>query len=79
MRQFGDVALEVADDWQARWQIGDHVRQVDTEELDSSLQQPNLSAAFQYDRQSWSLGVRVESRQIARPGVSCLSPSHGEF
>jgi len=63
VRQFGDVALEVADDWQARWQIGDHVRQVDAQELAASLQAASLSAAFQYDRQPWSLGVRIETRQ----------------
>jgi hypothetical protein len=62
VRQFGDVALQVADDWQARWQIGQNVRQVDAEDLEASLQQPNVSAAFQYDRQPWSLGVRVEAR-----------------
>jgi hypothetical protein len=63
VRQFGDVALHVADDWQARWQIGDHLRQVDPDELEASLQQPNPTAAFQYDRRAWSLGVRVEPRQ----------------
>lgn len=63
VRQFGDVGLNVANDWQARWQIGDHVRQVDTSDLEASLRQDNLTAAFQYDRQPWSLGVRIEARQ----------------
>jgi len=63
VRQFGDVGLNVAKDWQARWQIGDHVRQVDTSDLEASLQQANLTAAFQYDRQPWSLGVRIEARR----------------
>jgi hypothetical protein len=63
VRQFGDVGLNVANDWQARWQIGDHVRQVDTNDLEASLRQDNLTAAFQYDRQPWSLGVRIEARQ----------------
>ncbi len=63
VRQFGDLAVEVANDWQARWQLGPAVRQVDIGDLDTSLQQPNLAAAFQYDRQPWSLGVRIASRQ----------------
>lgn len=64
VRQFGDVALTVADDWQTRWDIGNYVRQVDPSELDSSLQTSNPTAAFQYDRQPWSLNVRVTPRQL---------------
>lgn len=64
VRQFGDIALKVADDWQARWTIGSYVRQVDPSELDTSLQTPNPTAAFQYDRQPWSLIVRVTQRQL---------------
>jgi hypothetical protein len=63
VRQFGDVALEVAHDWQARWNPGTDIRQVDPAELDSSLQSPTLTAAFQYDRQPWSLNVEVAARQ----------------
>jgi len=63
VRQFGDVALEVARDWQARWNGGTNIRQVDPSELDSSLQRPTLTAAFQYDRQPWSLNVDVGARQ----------------
>jgi hypothetical protein len=63
VRQFGDVGLSVASDWQARWQIGDQVRQVDTSDLEASLQQANPTAAFQYDRQPWSLVVRIEARR----------------
>ena len=65
VRQFGDVALDVADDWQARWNIGSFVRQVDPAELDPSLQTSNLTAAFQYDRQPWSLKARVTPRQLS--------------
>ena len=64
VRQFGDVSLTVADDWQARWDIGSYVRQVDPGELDSSLQTSKPTAAFQYDRQPWSLNVRVTPRQL---------------
>ncbi len=59
IRQFGDVALAVADDWQARWEIGSYVRQVDPSELEPSLQTSKPTAAFQYDRQPWSLNVRI--------------------
>jgi hypothetical protein len=64
VRQFGDVAVEVAGDWQARWDISDYVRQVDPSELDEALQHADLTAAFQYDRQPWSLGVRITPRQF---------------
>jgi hypothetical protein len=64
VRQFGDVALNVADDWQARWEIGSYARQVDPSELDPTLQTFKPTAAFQYDRQPWSLGVRVARRQL---------------
>lgn len=64
VRQFGDVALRVSDNWQARWDAGEHVRQVDTSELDPTLQQPGLAGAFQYDRQPWSLPVGVSAREI---------------
>ncbi len=63
VRQFGDIALNVANDWQARWDIGHDVRQVDPAELENSLQRSDLSAAFQYDGQPWSLGVRISPRQ----------------
>ncbi|HEX5472400.1 MAG TPA: hypothetical protein VFW73_10960, partial [Lacipirellulaceae bacterium] len=63
VRQFGDIAINVANDWQARWDIGRDLRQVDPTELDSSLQRSDLSAAFQYDGQPWSLGIRVSPRQ----------------
>jgi hypothetical protein len=64
VRQFGDVAVVVADDWQARWNIGPNVRQVDASELDASLQQSGLRGAFQFDRQPWSLGVRIGTRKL---------------
>ena len=64
VRQFGDVALNVSDDWQARWTVGAFVRQVDPNDLDASLQNISPTAAFQYDRQPWSLKVRVTPRQL---------------
>jgi hypothetical protein len=64
VRQFGDVALNVAEDWQARWTTGSYVRQVDPSELETSLQTPSPTAAFQYDRQPWVLKTRVTPRQL---------------
>lgn len=64
VRQFGDVALNIADDWQARWEIGSYVRQVDPNEIDTTLQSFNPTAAFQYDRQPWSLNLRLARRQL---------------
>jgi hypothetical protein len=64
VRQFGDVSLSVSDDWQAQWQAGPFVRQVDPSELDSSLQSSNPTAAFQFDRQPWSLKVQVAPRRL---------------
>jgi len=64
VRQFGDIALEVAEDWQARWEIGDYVRQVDPSDINTSLQHAGLVASFQYDRQPWSLSVGISPRRI---------------
>jgi hypothetical protein len=64
VRQFGDVVLQVAPDWQANWDVGLNLRQVDPTEVDTSLQQPDVTAAFQYDREPWSLPVRVAARKF---------------
>ena len=64
VRQFGDVSLTVSDDWQAQWQAGPFVRQVDPSELDTSLQSSSPTAAFQFDRQPWSLKVQVAPRRL---------------
>jgi hypothetical protein len=63
VRQFGDISLTVANDWQARWNAGAFIRQVDPADLDAPLQSSSPTAAFQYDRQPWSLKVRVTPRQ----------------
>jgi hypothetical protein len=63
VRQFGDIALTVANDWQARWNAERDIRQIDPSELDTLLQRSELTAAFQYDRQPWSLPVRVSPRK----------------
>jgi hypothetical protein len=62
-RQYGDVAVRVADDWEPRWEFGESVRQVERTDLPANLQQ-QPSAAFQYDRQPWSLRARLERRPL---------------
>jgi hypothetical protein len=64
VRQYGDISLNVADDWQADWEAGTFVRQVDPAEVDASLQSTNPVSAFQYDRQPWSLHVRISPRKL---------------
>jgi hypothetical protein len=64
VRQYGDIAVAVDDDWQIRWELGPHIRPVDPSELTARLQQPRLNAAFQYDGQPWSLGIRVTARRL---------------
>ncbi len=72
MRQFGDVAVRVADDWQLRWESGPYVRQVERADLATALHDPRPTAAFQYDRQPWSLRTRV----VARPMVVHVAPDY---
>ncbi|MCC7476204.1 MAG: hypothetical protein IT425_12475 [Pirellulales bacterium] len=64
VRQYGDIALNVADDWQTQWKASEYMRQVDPSELDKSLQTPRPTAAFQYDRATWSLDVHVARRLL---------------
>ena len=72
VRQFGDVAVRVADDWQLRWESGPYVRQVERADLATALHDPRPTAAFQYDRQPWSLRTRV----VARPMVVHVAPDY---
>lgn len=72
VRQFGDVAIGVADDWQLRWEIGPYVRQVERAELPASLRDVQPTVAFQYDRQPWSLRSQI----VARPMVVHVAPDY---
>jgi hypothetical protein len=72
VRQYGDVAVRVADDWQLRWESGPYVRQVERADLATALLDPRPTAAFQYDRQPWSLRTRV----ISRPMVVHVAPDY---
>ncbi len=72
VRQFGDVSIQATDDWQLRWQLGPHVRQVERGDLPSALGDVPATAAFQYDRQPWSL--RAEA--VSRPMVVHATPEY---
>lgn len=72
VRQFGDVAIAVADDWQLRFKNGPYVRQIERGELDDVLRALQPTAAFQYDRQPYSLPVAV----VSRPMVVHVTPEY---
>ncbi len=72
VRQFGDVAIVVAEDWQLRWENGPDVRQVERAELPTSLRDLQPVVAFQYDRQPWSLRTQL----VARPMVVHVTPDY---
>ena len=72
VRQFGDVAIAVADDWQLRWENGPYVRQVERGELAETLRSLPTTVAFQYDRQPWSLRAQI----VARPMVVHVTPQY---
>ena len=63
-RQFGEVALHAAEDWQVRWEANRYSRQVDPNDLDARIRSPDVTAAFQYDGQPWSLRVRIAPRRL---------------
>ena len=59
VRQYGDVAIRVADDWRLRLTKLVSARRVDLASLPEPLQRPNLSTAVRYFQQPWKLAVRV--------------------
>ncbi len=83
VRQYGDIALNVADDWQADWETGTLVCQVDPAEVDASLQSSNPIAAFQYDRQPWSVRVTISPRALVHVTpkfeLDCLADECGSL
>jgi len=72
VRQFGDVAVAVADDWQLRWENGPYVRQVERSEVDEALRTTQPTVAFQYDRQPWSLRAEI----VGRPMIVHVTPEY---
>ncbi len=72
LRQFGDIAVTVADDWQLRWENGPYVRQVERTDLAPQLRDAVPTVAFQYDRQPWSLRTQI----VARPMAVHVAPEY---
>lgn len=72
VRQYGDVAVAVADDWQLRWESGTYVRQVGRGELPAALRDRQPSLAFQYDRQPWTLRAQL----VMRPMMVHATPAY---
>lgn len=72
VRQFGDVAVAVADDWQLRWESGASVRQIGRAELPASIRDRQPSLAFQYDRQPWSMRAQL----VMRPMMVHATPAY---
>ena len=73
--QDGEVAIQIDDGWQLRWEPSDSVRLVHPSQVDFSWALPNIDedqlvAALTFARQPWSLPVRLaprEERVVARP------------
>ena len=64
VRQYGSLAVHVADNWQLRWEASGNVRQVERADQPANLQQQPPTATFEYDRQPWSLHARLEPRPL---------------
>lgn len=60
VRQYGDVAIRVADDWRLRWGDVNQSRRIDIGLLPAELQRPGLTDALRYFRQGWSGQVQIE-------------------
>lgn len=60
LRQYGDMAIRVADDWRLRWgEQSEGARRIATSSLPESLQRSGVTTAVRYYRQPWHLPVRV--------------------
>src|SRR5690606_9025236 len=83
--QEGEVAIQVDDGWQLRWEPSDSVRLVHPSELDFSwagaeATPENFAATLRFARQPWSLPVRLvprEQRVVATPSYE-LTINPGE-
>ena len=64
VRQVGQVALIVDDDYQLWWDNSNNVQQVGIDQLDDDLLQNDVMAAFAYFRQPWSLRMRLLRRDL---------------
>ncbi|MEM6799617.1 MAG: hypothetical protein AAF589_08890, partial [Planctomycetota bacterium] len=59
VRQYGDMAIRVAEDWRLRWGESQMARRIDISELPEEMQRPGLTDAVRYYRQPWKQDVRV--------------------
>ncbi len=59
VRQYGDVAIRVADDWRLQWGESEMSRRIDIGLLPPSMQRPDLTDAIRYYRQPWKQPVKV--------------------
>ncbi len=64
VRQFGEIALEVDDNWQLRWDSSNGVQQIGVDQLAPDMSGERVAAAFEYFRQPWSLKVRLLRRDL---------------
>jgi hypothetical protein len=64
VRQYGSMAVRVADNWQLRWETAAYVRRVERLELPANVQPQMPTVAFEYDRQPWTLRARLEPRPL---------------
>ena len=59
IRQYGDVAIRVAEDWRLRWDDIRDARRMDITSLPADMVRPGLTAAVRYYQQPWKLGVEI--------------------
>jgi len=59
VRQYGDLAIRVADDWRLRLSQLESARRIDLASLPETLQRQGVSAAVRYFQQPWRLAAKV--------------------
>ena len=72
VRQFGDVAITVADDWQLRWENGPYVRQVERADLSPLLDDACLPSRSSTIASRGRCGRKL----VARPMVVHVTPDY---
>ncbi|MEM8865327.1 MAG: hypothetical protein AAGF31_07225, partial [Planctomycetota bacterium] len=58
-RQYGEVALRMADDWRLRWGELQSAQRIDVASLDKELRQLGVAAGLKYFGQPWQARVRI--------------------
>lgn len=64
LRQFGEIALEVDDNWQLRLDSSNGVQQIGRDQLSPDMANERVTSAFEYFRQPWSLKARLLRRDV---------------